>query len=112
MSCCCTNPYNLGCANPCENITINYLAPADGTYSLEADYLGGVVRIDADILAGAPLVFDVIALNEFARYQFVVLFAGAELTFVDTDSNVFTCFDVHFKPHGVAAQTIDLDLLV
>jgi len=111
MSCCCTNPYNLGCANPCEGITINYLAPADGTYSLIADYLGGIVRIDADILAGDPLVFDTIALNELARYRFIVLFAGVELTFIDADGNIFTCFDVQFKPQGIAAQTVDLDLL-
>lgn len=111
MSCCCTNPYNLGCANPCEGITINYLAPADGTYSLVADYLGGVVRVDADILAGELLVFDVTELNEFSRYQFVVLFGGVALTFIDTDGNIFTCFDVQFKPNGATAQTIDLDLL-
>jgi hypothetical protein len=110
MSCCCTNPYNLGCANPCEGITINYLAPADGTYSLVADYLGGVVRIDADILAGNPLFFDTTALNEFARYQFVVLLNGLPLSFIDDAGNIYTCFDVHFKPYWANAETIDLDL--
>jgi len=111
MSCCCTNPYDLGCANPCNGITINYLAPADGTYSLIADYLGGIVRVDADILAGDPLVFDTITLNEFARYQFVVLLNGVALSFIDDDGNIFTCFDVHFKPQGITAETVDLDLL-
>ncbi len=111
MSCCCTNPYNLGCANPCNGITINYLAPADGTYSLIADYLGGIVRVDSDILAGEPLVFDTIALNEFARYQFTVLLGGVALSFIDDDGNIYNCFDVHFKPQGIAAQTVDLDLL-
>jgi hypothetical protein len=111
MSCCCTNPYDLGCANPCNGITINYLAPSNGTYSLIANYLGGIVRVDSDILAGEPLVFDTIALNEFARYQFTVLLGGVALSFIDDDGNIFACFDVHFKPQGAIAQTVDLDLL-
>jgi hypothetical protein len=112
MSCCCTNPYNLGCASYCDGLTINYVAPADGVYSIIADYLGSVIRIDSTILAGEPLVFDTSALNAFCTYQFVVIFNGAALAFKDSEDNIYTCFDVSLRPQGIAAATIALDLYV
>lgn len=110
MPCCCSNPYVIGCANVCSNLTINYTAPANGDYSIIANYYGGIIEVVSSIAAGAPLVFDLSELNANYRYQFAVLHNGVALSFVDADSNIFNCFDVSLQPYGAAATTAVLTL--
>jgi hypothetical protein len=111
MSCCCPNPYLVKCGNICDGFVIAAPAPADGIYSLFADFIGGMIKIDADLLAGDNLVFDMSNINLFTWYVFRVFFNGVELAFKDDIDTEYQCFQVRAQPFGSALTTIPLAII-
>lgn len=111
MPSCCPNPYLVECGNICDGFVIAAPAPADGIYSLVADFMGGMIKIDADLLAGDNLVFDMSNVNLFTWYVFRVFFNGAQLTFEDAANVEYQCFEVRARPFGGALTTIPLTIL-
>lgn len=108
MACCCSNPYKVNCGNTCDGFTIDYTAPADGTYSLVGPYLGWTREIRATVAAGDKLVFDVSQLPPMHCIEFRVLLNGEALTFEDAGGNQYDCFELRARPYGPTFITIPL----
>jgi hypothetical protein len=111
MSCCCANPYKASCGNICDGFTIDFIAPLAATYTLVAEYFGGQIQIQAEVLAGDKPVFDLSQLNPFVIYTFYVFVDGVQVAFVDSDLVEYQCFELRPRPYGSAFVTIALDIL-
>ena len=69
MACCsncstCLCAHNLGCVDPCGNITIDETADATADYVLKLEYLGNTVEITAAQTSGEDMVFPAQGVNE------------------------------------------------
>jgi hypothetical protein len=108
--CCDTGVLDLGCLTICDSLTISYIAPSTQTYTLQLDYNGVVVEIEAVITAGNPLVFDLSTLNENYTYTAKVLDGNrAVIIFTNGGGDSFDC--LRFKTAiGVGANLATIPL--
>ena len=90
MSCCCTNPINLGCLNVCipANVGLGELVqPANaGTWTFILKFMGVERRIDIVFLANANFQFDSTLLapyNEDFTY---------EMNTITPDGTFYKCY--------------------
>jgi len=91
MPCCCENPFNLGCANPCDGIELPALSLADADYTLEATGVQKTV-ISQPQTVGQKLQFDISNLLQAYRYEFRIYKAGQLVTFSDGAGLEYDCF--------------------
>lgn len=71
MPCCCSKSYRICDVLTCgvQDIVIPASVPADGTYTLELEFLGDVIQKVADLSTGDNFTFDTEGLNERFTYQ-------------------------------------------
>lgn len=88
MPCCCSRIYRVCDVIICdaEDLVLPIEVPADGTYTLELDFLQDVIRKTSMLTAGDNFTFDVVELNE--RFTYVGHLKGPDgmpITFTIND---------------------------
>ena len=74
MPCCsnysaCTCALDLGCVDPCGDITLPITADSTGDYVLKLEYLGNTVTVTAAQTFDEDIVFPATGLNEFFVFR-------------------------------------------
>jgi hypothetical protein len=90
---------DLGCVTNCQDLVIDYLAPAMADYTLVVAFGGQLTEITSTIDIGLPLSFDLTGLNESYVYTgYVRDAAGDTLIFNDPVSgDSYDCFQFKTK---------------
>ena len=99
MSCCCTSVLRICELVICdgEPMVLPVPIPADGTYTLELEFLGDLVIKTATLSAGDNATFDKDDLNERFTYQGRVKNAAGEQISFSIDGKVFDCLEFTTK---------------
>lgn len=99
MPCCCSNIYKLCDLVVCdaEDLVLPIPIPADGTYTLELQFLGDVTRKIAALSAGDNATFDKTGLNERFTYVAHVADPGGEKVTFTIDDKVYDCVEFTTK---------------
>jgi hypothetical protein len=95
MPCCCSKIYRVCDVIVCDGEDL--VLPADGTYTLELDFLQDVIRKTAQLSEGDNFTFDMTDLNE--RFTYVGHLKGPDgvpITFT-VDSVVYDCIEFTTK---------------
>lgn len=99
MPCCCSKIYRVCDVIICDgdDLVLPVTVPADGTYTLELDFLQDVIRKTAQLTAGDNFTFDMADLNE--RFTYVGHLKGPDgtpITFT-VDAVVYDCIEFTTK---------------
>ena|ERR1700741_1617986 len=74
MSCCCEDPYDLGCLDACKPLDTGIVAELDGRYTLQYKFNGAQRSIKSDVItAGDNIEFNIKDLVPNYYYQARIL---------------------------------------
>jgi hypothetical protein len=99
MSCCCQRVHKFCDVVVCDDqdLVLPITIPADGSYTMELNFLGNVKRQTAPFTAGDTATFSKDPLNETFTYQGHLEGPGGETVEFELDGETFDCFEFTTK---------------
>ena len=103
---CCLNILKLKDVNICGGvIDTGMVAGITGKYSLQLDYLGGVITIEHLFSAGSPLVFNPAKLNEEYYFEGKVLSPSGSPLSREVNGVIYNCLGFSTSPVAPVTTT-------
>lgn len=95
MSCCCQKIYRMCSVAVCDggDLVLPVIIPADGSYTLQLEFLSGVIEEDASFIETNAATFSKDLLNENYTYTGWVLTSGGEKVPFTIEDVEYDCFE-------------------